>query len=75
MLSDERYPVNLGNPCEIAMLEFAAQIRRITRTTSEIVFRPSPKTTRGSASRTLPKPATCSAGSRACRSPKASGPR
>jgi dTDP-glucose 4,6-dehydratase len=43
MLSDERYPVNLGNPCEITMLEFAAQIRRITRTTSEIVFQPLPE--------------------------------
>jgi len=30
MLSDERYPVNLGNPQELTILEFAEQIRRFT---------------------------------------------
>ena len=39
MLSDERYPVNLGNPREMTILEFAEHIRRLTGTKSEIVFR------------------------------------
>jgi len=43
MLSDERYPVNLGNPSEMTVLEFARQIRRMTGTASEIVFRPLPE--------------------------------
>ena len=43
MLSDERYPVNLGNPCEMTILQFAEQIRRVTGTRSEIVFRPLPE--------------------------------
>jgi dTDP-glucose 4,6-dehydratase len=43
MLSDERYPVNLGNPCEMTILQFAEQIRSITGTQSEIVFRPLPE--------------------------------
>lgn len=43
MLSDERYPVNLGNPCEMTILQFAEQIRRVTGTKSEIVFRPLPE--------------------------------
>ena len=43
MLSGERYPVNLGNPCEMTVLEFAGQIRRITGSSSEIVFRPLPQ--------------------------------
>ena len=43
MLSDERYPVNLGNPREMTILEFAEHIRRITGSQSEIVFRPLPE--------------------------------
>ena len=43
MLSGERYPVNLGNPLEMTILEFADQIRRMTRTRSEIVFQPLPE--------------------------------
>ena len=38
MLSEERYPVNLGNPREMTILQFAEEIRRITGTASEIVF-------------------------------------
>ena len=30
MLSDERYPVNLGNPREMTILEFAEHIRAVT---------------------------------------------
>ena len=43
MLSEERYPVNLGNPCEMPILQFAEHIRRMTGTQSEIVFRPLPE--------------------------------
>ena len=43
MLSDERYPVNLGNPREMTILEFAQEIRRMTGTKSEIVFEALPE--------------------------------
>jgi len=43
MLSEERYPVNLGNPVEMTILEFAEHIRRMTGTMSEIVFRELPE--------------------------------
>lgn len=43
MHSDERYPVNLGNPCELTIREFAEEIRRMTGTRSEIVFEPLPE--------------------------------
>jgi dTDP-glucose 4,6-dehydratase len=42
MLSDERYPVNLGNPRETTILEFAETIRRLTGTLSPIIHRPLP---------------------------------
>ena len=43
MLSEERYPVNLGNPREMTILEFAEHIRRMTGSKSEIVFRDLPE--------------------------------
>ena len=42
-LSDERYPVNLGNPREMTILEFAERIRHITGTTAPIIFKPLPE--------------------------------
>lgn len=42
-LSDERYPVNLGNPAEMTILEFAERIRRITGTSAPIDYRPLPE--------------------------------
>jgi dTDP-glucose 4,6-dehydratase len=42
LLSDEAEPVNIGNPAELSVLEFARTIRRLTDTSSEIVFRPLP---------------------------------
>jgi dTDP-glucose 4,6-dehydratase len=42
LLSEEVEPVNVGNPAELSVLEFARMIRRLTGTTSEIVFRPLP---------------------------------
>jgi dTDP-glucose 4,6-dehydratase len=38
MQSEERYPVNLGNPREMTILEFAQHIRAMTGAKSEIVF-------------------------------------
>jgi dTDP-glucose 4,6-dehydratase len=43
LLSDESGPVNVGNPSELSVLEFARTIRRLTGTSSEIVFRPLPE--------------------------------
>jgi dTDP-glucose 4,6-dehydratase len=43
MLSDEREPVNLGNPVEMTVLEFAHYIRRITGSDAPIVFEPLPQ--------------------------------
>jgi dTDP-glucose 4,6-dehydratase len=41
--SDEVYPVNVGNPVELTMLEFAERIQRLTGTSSPIVFQPLPE--------------------------------
>ena len=43
MLSEERYPVNLGNLNEMTILEFAERIRRMTGSQPEIVFQPLPE--------------------------------
>jgi dTDP-glucose 4,6-dehydratase len=43
MQSDERYPVNLGNPNEMTIREFAGQIRRLTASSSPIVNRALPE--------------------------------
>lgn len=43
MLSDERFPVNLGNPAELTMLEFAERIQRLTGTKSQIVYKDLPE--------------------------------
>ncbi len=43
MLSSERHPVNLGNPQEMTILEFAHSILRLTGADSKIEFRPLPQ--------------------------------
>jgi dTDP-glucose 4,6-dehydratase len=43
MQSDERYPVNLGNPREMSILEFAEHIRAMTGTRSPLIFEPLPE--------------------------------
>ncbi len=43
MLSDERYPVNLGNPREMTILEFAEHIMRLTGSQSPTEFQPLPE--------------------------------
>ena len=40
---DYHEPVNLGNPAEITILEFAEEIRKLAGSTSEIVYRPIPQ--------------------------------
>jgi dTDP-glucose 4,6-dehydratase len=41
--SEERYPVNLGNPTEMTIREFAERIRRLTGTTAPLTFEPLPE--------------------------------
>jgi dTDP-glucose 4,6-dehydratase len=41
--ADERYPVNLGNPREMTILEFAEQIRAAVNPSCPIEFKPLPK--------------------------------
>jgi Nucleoside-diphosphate-sugar epimerases len=43
LLSGEPDPVNIGNPSELSVLEFARTIQRLTGTASEIVFKPLPE--------------------------------
>jgi dTDP-glucose 4,6-dehydratase len=43
MQSDERYPVNLGNPQEMTILEFAERIRALTGSKSRIIHEPLPQ--------------------------------
>jgi dTDP-glucose 4,6-dehydratase len=41
--SEEHEPVNIGNPHEITILEFAERVRRLVGATTPIVFRPLPQ--------------------------------
>jgi dTDP-glucose 4,6-dehydratase len=43
LLSDYPLPVNIGNPNEISILEFAEEIIKLTGTDQKIVFQPLPK--------------------------------
>ena len=43
MMSSCDQPVNIGNPVEMSMLEFAREIIRVTGARSRIIFRPLPK--------------------------------
>jgi dTDP-glucose 4,6-dehydratase len=43
MMSDCTQPVNIGNPNEMTMLEFAQEIIRATHSRSKVVFRPLPQ--------------------------------
>jgi dTDP-glucose 4,6-dehydratase len=43
MMSRERLPVNIGNPREMTMLEFARAIRAATGSKSKLVFKPLPQ--------------------------------
>ena len=57
LMSDYHLPVNIGNPDEITILDFAQEIIALTGTDQKIVFtRNCLKTTHYSESQTLPKP-------------------
>ncbi|AMV22765.1 UDP-glucose 4-epimerase [Gemmata sp. SH-PL17] len=43
LFTDFHEPVNLGNPAEITILEFAEEIRKLAGSKSEIVFKPLPQ--------------------------------
>jgi len=43
MQSDERYPVNLGNPLELTIREFAERIKDLTGAASSIDYQPLPE--------------------------------
>ena len=43
LMSDETEPVNIGNPNEMTILEFAKLIIRLTGSRSQIVYRPLPE--------------------------------
>jgi len=43
MMSTHTEPVNIGNPREMTMLEFAEEVIRVTGSRSKIVFRPLPQ--------------------------------
>lgn len=43
LMSDYHLPVNIGNPDEITILDFAKEIIRLTGTQQKIVFQPLPK--------------------------------
>lgn len=43
MMSNTPYPVNIGNPQEFTMLEFAREVIRATGARSKIVFKPLPE--------------------------------
>lgn len=43
MASEERYPVNLGNPHELTILQFAEEIRKLTGSDAPFVFHPLPE--------------------------------
>ncbi len=64
MFSGEPYPVNLGNPLEMTILEFAEHIRALTGSGSEIVFQPLPEDDPKKRSPTSRARATCWDGSR-----------
>ena len=63
--SEERFPVNLGNPVELTILEFAERIRELMGSKLPIVFKPLPsRRSARSAGPTSPRPSGCWAGSR-----------
>ncbi len=43
LLSDYQYPVNIGNPEEITLLQFAQEIQKLCNATSKLSYHPLPK--------------------------------
>ena len=42
LISDYAYPINIGNPNEITILQFAEEIIKLTRTNQKIIYKPLP---------------------------------
>jgi dTDP-glucose 4,6-dehydratase len=42
LMSDYAYPVNIGNPVEITLKEFAEEVQKLTGTDAKIVYKPLP---------------------------------
>ena len=42
LMSDYVYPVNIGNPSEITLLQFAEEILKLTGSSNKIIFKPLP---------------------------------
>jgi len=42
LMSDVNIPMNLGNPCDMTMMEIAKRIIRLTHSRSKIIFKPLP---------------------------------
>jgi dTDP-glucose 4,6-dehydratase len=42
LMSDINYPINIGNPNEISILDFAKEILNLTKSNSKIIFEPLP---------------------------------
>lgn len=43
LMSDYAYPVNIGNPNEITILQFAEEIKKLTQSNVDIIFKPLPQ--------------------------------
>ena len=43
LFSDYHLPVNIGNPNEISILEFTNEIKKLTNSSSEIIYKPLPE--------------------------------
>jgi dTDP-glucose 4,6-dehydratase len=56
MTSSHSEPVNIGNPHEMTMLQFAEEIIKATGSRSKIVFKPLPQDDRSNAAPTSPAP-------------------
>jgi len=69
MMSNYNLPVNIGNPTEMTMLQFAGQIIRATRSRSKIVSNRCRRMTRNNAVPTSPAREKFSAGRRKSRWP------
>ena len=44
LLSEEHEPINIGNPVETSILEFALTINRLTENPAGVIFRPAERT-------------------------------
>ena len=70
MMSSCARPVNIGNPAEMTVLEFARQIIRATGSRSKVVFKPLPQDDPKQRQPDITRASRCWAGRRKCRSPR-----